>query len=150
MNPPFGARNSLIPWLQKFVDHGNGVCLVPDRTSAPWWQQFAPRMERILFVDGKLKFIGADGKPGLSPAQGTCLMAIGVLGCEALRRAAANGLGFLARQVHNLINTEQETREEMPLSAPSRALGRVLRRNPRRCGAQCRAGTTRLYPDADR
>src|SRR5665811_1172865 len=39
MNPPFGARNGLVPWLEKFVHHGNGVCLVPDRTSAPWWQQ---------------------------------------------------------------------------------------------------------------
>lgn len=97
MNPPFGGRNGLLPWLEKFCQHGNGVCLVPDRTSAPWWQQFAPRMDVILFVTPKIKFIGADGQPGKSPAQGTCLMAMGRLGISALQNAADNGLGFLTR-----------------------------------------------------
>lgn len=97
MNPPFGGRNGLLPWLEKFAAHGNGVCLVPDRTSAPWWQQYAPRMDLILFVAPKLKFIGADGKPGKSPAQGTCLMALGPKGRTALQTAACNGLGYLAQ-----------------------------------------------------
>lgn len=95
MNPPFGARNGLVPWLKKFAEHGNGIALVPDRTSAPWWQQFAPRMDRILFVTPKIKFIGADGVAGRSPAQGTCLMAIGWSGIVALHNAADSGLGFL-------------------------------------------------------
>lgn len=95
MNPPFGGRGALTPWLDKFVAQRNGVCLVPDRTSAPWWQEFAPRMEAILFVARKIKFIGADGQPGASPAQGTCLMAIGPRGVEALYRAEARDLGYL-------------------------------------------------------
>lgn len=94
MNPPFGGRNALRPWLRKFVDHGNGVALVPDRTSAPWWQEFAPLMDAILFVAPKIKFIDASGQPGPSPAQGTTLMAIGVAGVDALRRAAPK-LGHL-------------------------------------------------------
>jgi hypothetical protein len=94
MNPPFGRRNGLVPWLEKFFDHGNGIALVPDRTSAPWWQEYAPKAERILFVAPKLKFIGANGQPGTSPAQGTTLMAIGFDGCHALRRAAGR-LGVL-------------------------------------------------------
>lgn len=97
MNPPFGGRNGLVPWLRKFVSHGNGVCLVPDRTSAPWWQTFAPEMELTLFVAKKIKFIGHDGKPGASPAQGTCLMAIGLKGIAALLQANDNGLGFLMK-----------------------------------------------------
>lgn len=96
MNPPFGARNGLVPWLQKFFDHGNGIALVPDRTSAPWWQQFAPKAGAILFVAPKLKFIDVNGQPGASPAQGTCLFASGETAVEALERAAAAGLGFLA------------------------------------------------------
>jgi hypothetical protein len=43
MNPPFGPRNGIVPWLEKFFAHGNGIALVPDRTSAPWWQRFAPK-----------------------------------------------------------------------------------------------------------
>lgn len=95
MNPPFGTRNGLVPWLEKFFAHGNGIALTPDRTSAPWWQQFTPRAELILFVAPKLKFIGANGRPGASPAQGTCLMAIGPRGREPLFRARADGLGVL-------------------------------------------------------
>ena len=95
MNPPFGGRNGLVPWLEKFFAHDNGIALVPDRTSAPWWQRFAPQADAILFVAPKLKFIGADGKPGTSPAQGTSLFACGPEACAALLNAAANGLGAL-------------------------------------------------------
>ena len=100
MNPPFGPRNGIVPWLAKFFAHGNGVALVPDRTSAPWWQQYAPQAELILFVSPKIKFIGADGAAGSSPAQGTSLLAIGRQGCEALQRAAANKLGVLMTPRH--------------------------------------------------
>jgi hypothetical protein len=96
MNPPFGGRNGIVPWLEKFFKHNNGIALVPDRTSAPWFQTFAPRAHLLLFVSPKLQFIDADGNPGKSPAQGTCLMALGSQGQTALRRAARNGLGFIA------------------------------------------------------
>jgi hypothetical protein len=97
MNPPFGGRNGLVPWLEKFCRHGDGIALVPDRTSAPWWQEYAPRMDLILFCTPKIKFIGADGQPGKSPAQGTCLMAMGDRGRWALHEAHKNALGFLTR-----------------------------------------------------
>jgi hypothetical protein len=93
MNPPFGGRNGLMPWLEKFFAHGNGIALVPDRTSAPWWQQFAPRSDLALFVSRKIKFIGIDGKPGKSPAQGTTLLASGRLAVDVLVRAARADLG---------------------------------------------------------
>lgn len=97
MNAPFGARNGLVPWLEKFFAHGNGIALVPDRTSAPWWQTYAPRAELWLFVSPKLKFINTDGKPGESPAQGTCLWAVGARGRSALNAAQRSGLGVLGR-----------------------------------------------------
>lgn len=99
MNAPFGGRNGLVPWLEKFCAHGDGIALVPDRTSAPWWQQFAPQAELILFVAPKLKFIGPNGQPGASPAQGTCLLAIGQRAREPLFRARAEGLGMLTKPV---------------------------------------------------
>jgi hypothetical protein len=94
LNAPFGARNGLVPWLVKFIQHGDGVCLVPDRTSAPWWQAWAPRMDVILFVRGKIKFIDANGTPGGSPAQGTALGALGPRGVAALHRAADQNFGI--------------------------------------------------------
>lgn len=97
MNPPFGGRNGLVPWLEKFFWHGEGIALVPDRTSAPWWQQFAKEAKAVLFIAPKLKFIGADGKPGNSPAQGTCLFAAGEKAVDALSNAKAAGLGVFMR-----------------------------------------------------
>ena len=93
LNPPFGARNGLIPWINKFIEHGDGVMLVPDRTSAPWWHLWAPRMEMIIFVRSKIKFISAVGQPGMSPAQGTCLGGVGDRAVAALNRAADKGFG---------------------------------------------------------
>ena len=101
MNAPFGSRNGLVPWLSKFFSCGDGIALVPDRTSAPWWQDFAPRADLVLFATPKIKFIGADGKTGDSPAQGTCLLASGGRAREALFCAAAAGLGTLMVPSHS-------------------------------------------------
>lgn len=99
MNPPFGKRNGLVPWLHKFFAHGNGIALVPDRTSAPWWQQYARQADLVLFVDGKIRFIGEDGKPGNSPAQGTTLFAVGDYAMAALARAQDDNLGFCMKHI---------------------------------------------------
>lgn len=93
MNPPYGGRNSLEPWLDKFCDHGDGIALVPDRTSAPWFQKAWKRCDAVLFMP-KVKFIRPDGSLGKSPSNGSALLAIGVKGMEALERAAGRGLGI--------------------------------------------------------
>lgn len=99
MNPPFGGRNGLIPWLTKFFEHRNGIALVPDRTSAPWWQTYATQADLILFISPKLKFLNAAGRPGNSPAQGTCLLGSGPGSVAPLHNAARKGLGTLMQPV---------------------------------------------------
>jgi hypothetical protein len=96
MNPPYGGRNALHPWLDRFFDHGNGICLVPDRTSAPWFQPFAARADAICFVRHKIKFLRPDGSVGASPGTGTALMAVGARGERAVRRC---GLGVVVRPI---------------------------------------------------
>lgn len=101
MNPPFGGRNGIEPWLRKFIAHGDGVALMPDRTSAPWFQACVPLMETVLFVSPKVKFERPDGTTGDSPGNGTVLASIGPKGDIALRRAALiGGLGWLARSAY--------------------------------------------------
>lgn len=99
MNPPFGGRNGLVPWLDKFFEHGNGIALVPDRTSAPWFQAAIRRADMALFIDGKVKFERPDGTLGKSPGDGSVLLAVGDLGCAALMRACGYGLGALLERV---------------------------------------------------
>lgn len=96
MNPPFEGRNGLVPWLDKFFDHGNGIALTPDRSSAPWWQVAATRADAVLFVAGKIRFLRPDGSEGRSPSCGTTLFAAGPHAVWALERATDSGLGFLA------------------------------------------------------
>lgn len=92
MNPPFGGRNGLAPWLRKFFRHGNGIALTPDRTSAPWFQEYAPQADKILFCR-KQRFLNDDGNEAGSPAFGTALWAAGDRAVAALNRAAAKGFG---------------------------------------------------------
>lgn len=99
MNPPFGGRNGIVPWLEKFIVHGSGVALTPDRTSAPWFQWAARRMDMVLFVSPKIKFIRADGTLGRSPSCGTALMALGPQGCAGLKNAAR--LGWLCENARH-------------------------------------------------
>lgn len=93
LNPPFGGRNAIRPWLDKFFRHGNGICLTPDRTSAPWWCEFAQYASIVLFVSPKIMFISGDGAKNNSPAQGTCLFGVGKNAAIPLVRAQSYGLG---------------------------------------------------------
>ena len=98
MNPPYGPRNGLAPWMTKFIRHGNGIALVPDRTSAPWFQEAARQMGAILFVSPKIKFERPDGTHGKSPGTGSALMALGTQAIAALERASSLGLLVYPKQ----------------------------------------------------
>ncbi|WHZ35736.1 DNA N-6-adenine-methyltransferase [Sagittula sp. MA-2] len=93
MNPPFGHQRQKREWLARFFDHGNGIALVPDRTSAPWFQEFAPLADAICFVSPKIKFERQDGTLGQSPGTGTALLACGGRAVEAI---SSSGLGMTA------------------------------------------------------
>ena len=116
LNPPFGGRRGQVPWIKKFIAHGDGVGLVASRTSADWWHELMPKVDGILFPEGKTKFIGCEkfashvveywrrkfcGPQELrdrgylcehgSPGTGIALIAMGAVGCDALRHS---GLGM--------------------------------------------------------
>ena len=94
MNPPFGHQSTKRAWLRKFFDHGCGIALLPDRTSAPWWQEFAPLADAVLFVAPKVKFERPDGTTGDQPGTGTTLFACGDTAADALIRASSLGQVF--------------------------------------------------------
>lgn len=95
LNPPFGGRNGVVPWLRKFMAHRDGVCLVNALTSSGWFHDWAAFADAMLFPRGKTKFVRPDGTRGASPANGVALLACGQRGVAALESAQANGLGML-------------------------------------------------------
>lgn len=62
MNPPYG--DEIIGWVRKLVDeHESGrvpeaIALVPARVDTQWWQLV--RDLPVCFVEGRLKFVGAE------------------------------------------------------------------------------------------
>lgn len=77
MNPPLGGRNGQVPWIKKFINHGNGIGIVAARTSSKWFQDLIPNVDAMLFPRGKTKFIRPDGSIGKSPGSGIVIIAIG-------------------------------------------------------------------------
>ena len=91
MNPPFGGRNGHVPWLQKFITHGNGIAIVRAYTSAGWFHEHATKAHAMLFPKGKTKFVRPGGSVGKAPGHGVVLLAMGGKAKNALRRS---GLGL--------------------------------------------------------
>lgn len=97
LNPPFGGRNGIVPWLHKFLDHGNGIALANALTSCGWFHDFAPKMDALFFPRGKTKFVRPDGEIGKSPQNGIVLMALGAQGIKALKCAHDAGFGLMVQ-----------------------------------------------------
>ena len=97
MNPPFGGRNGLVPWLNKFFKHGSGIALTPDRSATDWYHSCLVKCDAFLIIKGKVKFIRPDGSKGDSPTTGTTLWAIGSKAVDSLNHAESKGLGVVCK-----------------------------------------------------
>jgi hypothetical protein len=53
-NPPYGKDTGL--WLDKFVEHGNGIALVFARTDTRWFHDYAIKADILCFIKGRLAF----------------------------------------------------------------------------------------------
>ncbi len=95
MNPPWCSTKDKARWIEKFIAHGNGVALMPDSTSADWWQIFSKNSDAVLFTATRVRFVKPNGTTGDNPANGTTLFAIGPYAVKALQNAERNGLGRL-------------------------------------------------------
>jgi DNA N-6-adenine-methyltransferase Dam len=98
LNPPYG-RNVLPLWLEKFARHGNGIALVPERTSTAWWQDLVGRADLILCVAKKIPFSTPAGEQSTAFPIGSTLVAIGEKAVRGLIAAHRNGLGLLLKPV---------------------------------------------------
>lgn len=98
MNPPYGNESNKLLWIKKFVAHGNGVALMPDRTSTTWWQFFAEKSDAFAFTRDKIKFHHPDGTLAKSPGIGNTFFAIGEQGIDALINLKKNNLADIYRK----------------------------------------------------
>ena len=78
MNPPYSAPKL---WVEKFIDHGNGIALVP-MAKSKWFNELWDAADGIVPMPTNNKFI-REGKPA-SIMHHTILMAIGEDNAKAL------------------------------------------------------------------
>lgn len=89
-NPPFSQKEL---WIEKMKSHGNGILILPERASAPWFGPLAKHVGHYFIMGRKVNFIGGPSSNNL----GSCLFPFGPL---AMSRVMSSGLpGLFVRVV---------------------------------------------------
>lgn len=81
-NPPFSQKQL---WSEKMIDHGNGLLILPERGSAPWFGPLAMAAGTYFVMGQKINFIGGPSSNNL----GSVLFCFGD---EAIERIIKSGL----------------------------------------------------------
>lgn len=62
LNPPYGKKAQIAPWLRRLADHGSGTALIFARTeTTAFFETVWERATSILFLKGRLCFYRPDG-----------------------------------------------------------------------------------------
>ena len=59
MNPPF-SKPSI--WVEKFIDHNNGIALLPLSGNSRWWRNLWNTDAEVVMVKPNTGFINTDGE----------------------------------------------------------------------------------------
>lgn len=98
LNPPYGR--GIARWVDKMLEHRDGVLLTFARTDTRWWQHAARAADAICFLSGRVVFIpGSERAPGKRsptdrPGASSTLFAYGAVCARALEHS---GLGLVAQ-----------------------------------------------------
>lgn len=104
-NPPFSQKEL---WAEKMMTHGNGIIILPERGSAPWFGVIAEKCDAYWVMGKKIDFVGGPSSNNL----GSCLFAFGI---DAVQRLVESGLpGHLVRvDFFRPRNTQQNATKEV-------------------------------------
>jgi hypothetical protein len=89
LNPPYGPAG--VPFIDRMIEHGNGLLLLPARTETQVFQRAARAADLICFLRDRLHFIREDGFQARS-SFGSVLMAFGF---DNVGRLGLADLGFM-------------------------------------------------------
>ena len=78
-NPPFSQKEE---WAEKMIEHGNGILILPERGSAPWFGPLAQAAGAYWVMGKKINFVGGPSSNNL----GSVLFTFG----EEARRSILN------------------------------------------------------------
>ena len=84
MNPPYSG---VTPWIEKWLDHANGFCLVPLASQGRWVNRLWESEAKLLYMPPNMKFIGGDDGVMITHRWRTALWAIGEQAIEILHKS---------------------------------------------------------------
>lgn len=89
--PPQG--NDAKPYMQKLLEHGNGMALLPNRTETQIFSDFVwQNADAVLFIKSRLTFFHPDGEMAKGQTgTGSVLVAYGDSNAESLRNSGIQG-----------------------------------------------------------
>ncbi|MDP1772736.1 MAG: DNA N-6-adenine-methyltransferase [Methylobacter sp.] len=64
-NPPFSQKEK---WAQLMIKHGNGILILPERGSAPWFGPLAMAAGAYMVMGKKINFVGGQSSNNLGSA----------------------------------------------------------------------------------
>lgn len=89
-NPPYGK--AMNPFLERMVNHGNGIVLIFARTETKAFFDYVwDKADAILFIKGRLKFHTPDGKPAGTAGSPSVLIAYGEANVRVLETCGIEG-----------------------------------------------------------
>jgi hypothetical protein len=83
-NPPFSQKT---PWIEKMKKHGNGLLLLPERGSAPWFGPTALAAGSYFVMGKKINFNGGSSSNNV----GSVLFCFGEEAARRINRLALPG-----------------------------------------------------------
>jgi hypothetical protein len=87
MNPPY---SKVTPWIEKWIEHGNGFCLVPLSSNGKWVNRLWESNAYLTYLPPNMAFIGGvDGK--MVKHRWRC--ALWALGDENIKALQNSGIG---------------------------------------------------------
>ena len=91
LNPPYG--NQAIRWMQRLVEHGDGIALLLARTETEMFQDWVfGCADALFFIRGRVQFCTVDGKVSTdNPGAPSVLIAYGQRNADALRDCGLRG-----------------------------------------------------------
>ena len=84
MNPPF---SKVTPWIEKWIDHANGFCLVPLSSNGKWVNRLWESNAALTYLPPNLAFIGGLDGQMIKHRWRCALWALGESNIEALKNS---------------------------------------------------------------
>lgn len=81
-NPPFSEKER---WIERMIEHNNGILLLPERGSSPWFGPLAKASGKYFVMGKRINFEGGSSSNNV----GSVLFPFGE---EAIRRIEGSGL----------------------------------------------------------